>query len=84
MKNIAFSDKHIRARRDMVEALRKHDHELCDLEMLAVASQVVGNLIALQDETSVSADFAMQLVLANIEEGNRAALEDVSGKVSAA
>lgn len=42
--------------------------------ILAIVSQFVGQLIALQDEKRFTADQAMQIVSRNIEIGNRAML----------
>lgn len=42
--------------------------------ILAITSQFVGQLIALQDQRKVTPDMAMQIVSENIEIGNRAAL----------
>lgn len=45
------------------------------MEMLAIASQLVGNLIALQDQHKVTPEMAMEVVARNIEEGNAVAIE---------
>lgn len=42
--------------------------------ILAITSQFVGQLIALQDQRKITPDMAMQIVSENIEIGNRAAL----------
>jgi hypothetical protein len=42
--------------------------------ILAIVSQFVGQLIALQDQRKVTPDMAMQIVSENIEIGNAAAL----------
>lgn len=44
------------------------------LEILAVASQFVGNLIAVQDHRSVTPDMALEVVTANMELGNASAV----------
>lgn len=65
-----------------VKALREVIAQHTDLtaeQMLAGAAQLVGSLIALQDQRKFTTEIAMVLVLANIEEGNRVALETVSG-----
>ncbi|WP_421981322.1 hypothetical protein [Roseibium sp.] len=77
MKHAAPKEKHFMLRQELVSVLRRHQDTLCPAELLAVSSQLVGNLIALQDETRLSPDFAMEIVLRNIEEGNRAAIADV-------
>jgi hypothetical protein len=47
---------------------------MADQRILAIASQFVGQLIALQDQRKITPDMAMQIVSENIEIGNRAAL----------
>lgn len=42
--------------------------------ILAITSQFVGQLIALQDQRSMTPDRAMQIVTTNIEIGNQAAM----------
>lgn len=42
--------------------------------ILAIVSQFVGQLIALQDGSKITPDMALQIVQENIEVGNRAAL----------
>ena len=43
-------------------------------EILAIVSQFVGQLVALQDQRQMTPDQAMQLVGQNIEIGNQAAI----------
>jgi hypothetical protein len=66
--------KHLDFMNDLKAALGRHAH-LSPPEMLAIASQFVGNLIALQDQTTMSPDRAMQIVAGNIAIGNQAAIE---------
>lgn len=61
---------------DLKAALGKHTN-LSAMQMLAVASQFVGNLIALQDQRKVTPAMAMECVARNIEIGNPAAIEGV-------
>lgn len=66
---IAFMD-------DLKAAIGRHTH-LSAMQMLAVASQFVGNLIALQDQQKVTATMALDLVEQNIQIGNAGAIEDL-------
>ena len=45
--------------------------------MLAGASQIVGTLIALQDQRKMTPDMALAVVQANIEAGNQQAMAEV-------
>lgn len=77
MKYVVPSNTHFTLRQELVGVLCKYQDTLCPAELLAVSSQVVGNLIALQDETRLSPEHAIEIVMYNIEEGNRAALGDL-------
>ncbi|CTQ62164.1 MAG: hypothetical protein RIE06_05640 [Roseibium album] len=77
MKYAVPSNTHFTLRQELVGVLCKYQDTLCPAELLAVSSQVVGNLIALQDETRLSPEHAIEIVMYNIEEGNRAALGDL-------
>ena len=62
---------------DLKGALARHKH-LAPQEMLAGASQLVGNLIALQDQRRMTPAMALDVVQANIEVGNRMAMAEVA------
>lgn len=59
---------------ELKAALAKHTN-LSGMEMLAVASQFVGNLVALQDQRNWTAEQVMGIVANNIEIGNQAVVE---------
>lgn len=58
---------------DLKEAIGKHPN-LTAMDFLAITSQLVGNLVALQDQTKVTAEEAMEMVALNIETGNAMAI----------
>lgn len=60
---------------DLKAALYRRQASLPFDEMLAVASQFVGMLIALQDQRRISPEAAMAIVEAGIEAGNAAFIE---------
>ena len=68
-EHVAFMD-------DLKAALGRHT-SLTGMEMLAIASQFVGNLIALQDQRAVTADTVMDMVAKNIEIGNHAVIANL-------
>ncbi|MET1413540.1 hypothetical protein ABVF61_14800 [Roseibium sp. HPY-6] len=84
MRYTAPSNTHFTLRQELVGVLGRYQDTLCPAELLAVSSQLVGNLIALQDETRMSPETAMEIVLQNIEEGNRAAIADLEETTDAA
>lgn len=56
---------------ELNDLLKKHSASLSPLEVLAIASNMVGKLIALQDQRTVTHAMVMSLVANNIEHGNR-------------
>lgn len=76
MKRIDPSPAQTAFRDDMVVALRKHQHLRPD-EILAVASYFVGQLVALQDQRKLTPEMVMQIVISNIEAGNRHVIADL-------
>ncbi len=69
---------HLAARNAMLEALYGFA-EMTAVEMLAVTAQLVGNLIAYQDQRAMSPDQAMELVTQNILAGNALAIHETLG-----
>lgn len=76
--------KHRAFRDDLVSVLRKHGDALSAEEMLALAAHLVGQLVALQDQRSMTPDRAMTIVARNIEQGNLEVLAglDIPGGVA--
>lgn len=64
-------------RKDIAEVIRKHAPDLEKQEMLAVASVIVGVILANQDQFSVTPALAMEIVRQNIEAGNKAVIDDL-------
>ena len=71
MKVKTAQPKHTAFRDDLVAVLRKHGDQVTAPEMLALAAHLTGQLIALQDQRTMTPDQAMQIVAANIEQGNQ-------------
>ncbi len=69
--------EHFTLKADLAAVLRKYEN-LDKLEILAVAAQMVGMMIAMQDQDKVTAESAMSTILANIEVGNASACEPLS------
>lgn len=68
------TQKHRRMHRDLKAVLIKYKKDLTAMEMLAIASHLVGTLIALQDQTKMTPDQAVALVQQNIHRGNEEAI----------
>ena len=56
----------------VIEAIEKH--RLTEMEALALASQLVGMMLASQDPTSISKEEAILMVQRNIEYGNHSTI----------
>lgn len=70
--------EHEVAYQDLTELMRKHADKLSSIELLAVGANMVGKLIALQDQRSVTPAMALKVVSMNIEAGNAQVLEQLS------
>lgn len=78
VRTLETTEQHVQFRNDIIEVMRKHGN-LPSVEMLCLTSQFVGQLVALQDQTRYSAKVIMEMVAMNVEEGNRAAIENIFG-----
>lgn len=63
--------EHEVAYQDLANLLKKHANKLSSEELLAVGANMLGKLIALQDQRTMTNDRAMKIVCANIEMGNQ-------------
>ena len=71
--------EHEVAYQDLCALVSKHAGTLSALEILAIAANMLGKLVALQDQRTVSVALAMETVAQNIEYGNKRTL-DMLGK----
>lgn len=65
----------IKVRDALIAVIRKEAENMDALEILAIVSYTVGQLVALQDQRTVTPDMAMEIVASNIEAGNLHAVE---------
>lgn len=70
--------EHEVAYQDIVALCSKHAAVLSKMEVLAIAANMVGKLIALQDQRKVTPDQAMKVVFENIEYGNETVICELS------
>jgi hypothetical protein len=70
--------EHEIAYQEIVQLVNKHAGKLTALEMLAVASNMLGKLVAMQDQRTVSPSMAMEVVALNIEHGNKMVLDQLA------
>jgi hypothetical protein len=79
-RSIEAGAAHAAFKVDIDAVLARHAGALSAIEMLAIASQVVGMLVAYQDQRTVTLDMALETVNQNIEVGNALAIEGTLGK----
>ena len=63
---------------DLKAVLTHHQDALTGTEMLALTAHLVGCLIACQDQRSITKQMALEMVIKNIEQGNKDALEAIT------
>lgn len=66
--------RHRALRATLIQTLAREFADLPGEEMLAVACQLVGQMIAMQDQRRYTPETIMKLVQANIEAGNQQAV----------
>lgn len=69
--------EHEVAYQDVCALCSKHADKLNPLELLAVASNMLGKLLAMQDQRSTSVDRAKEVMIRNIELGNQQAVDQL-------
>ncbi|AHJ10745.1 hypothetical protein P106B_62 [Rhizobium phage vB_RglS_P106B] len=62
----------------MTNLLRKYAGHLQASEMLAVSAHMIGMIIALQDQRTMTRERAMDILIKNLEAGNRRIIENIS------
>jgi len=76
--------EHEVAYQDLCQLVNKHADKLTAIELLAVAANMLGKLVALQDQRTTSPAMAMEIVAQNLEHGNKMVLEQLSQSQGAA
>jgi hypothetical protein len=71
MNKRVAKQEHEVAYQDLVDLVRKHADKMSALELLAVAANMVGKLVAMQDQRTTTPDMALRVVSDNLEAGNR-------------
>jgi len=70
--------EHEVAYQDLCALVNKHADKLTPLEILAIAANMLGKLVALQDQRVVTPTRAMEVVAQNIEHGNKQVLDQLA------
>lgn len=67
---------------DLCKLVAKHANELTKIDVLAIAANMVGKLVAMQDQREYSAAHVLEVVAQNIERGNQHVLENLANKTA--
>lgn len=62
---------------DLCKLVGKHGDAISAQEMLAVAANMLGKLVAMQDQRTMSPALAMEIVAQNLEHGNKMVLDQL-------
>lgn len=63
---------------DLCKLIGKHGDKISAQEMLAVAANMLGKLVAMQDQRTMSPAMAMEIVAQNLEHGNKIVLDQLA------
>lgn len=80
LSTIEPTKEHQNFMNDLKGVLLRYKEKLAAAELLALCSQLVGAIIALQDREKVDVDMAFRIVEANIEHGNQEMISMVLGE----
>lgn len=75
MRTVETTAAHEHLFRDIVQVLMTYEDKLDSEEMMAVLARMVGYMIALQDKNKMTPQIAIEVVQANMQEGNRYAIK---------
>lgn len=65
---------------ELCAVIKKHSADLSATEVLAIGANMVGKMIAMQDRRTVTPEMAMQIVIENIELGNRQVIDALTAE----
>jgi hypothetical protein len=57
--------------------LRKYGDKITSEEMLALSAHLVGQILAVQDQRTMTTAKGIEIIRANIEEGNKEAIDNL-------
>lgn len=77
MKQVEPTEAQKAFRHDLLDVLKKHCAEVPAEQLLAVAAHAVGQIMAMQDQRTMTPAMAMAIVAMNIERGNLEAINSL-------
>jgi hypothetical protein len=69
---------------ELAALVNKYADKISRAEILAVAANMVGKIIALQDQRTMTREMALEIVIKNVEAGNQQIMEHVSNSKGSA
>jgi len=69
--------EHEVAYQELAALISRHADKMSAKEVLAIAANIVGKLVAMQDQRTMTAAAAMEIVARNIELGNQQVFEEL-------
>ena len=78
MKTVKSSAKHLEFRDKLIAFVRTEMADSPPHEILAIFAYTTGQIVAMQDQRTMTPSMAMTLVEANILDGNRSAVSELS------
>jgi hypothetical protein len=69
--------EHEVAYQDICALVSRHADKLSSAELLAVSSNMLGKLMAMQDQRTITRELALKIVTNNIELGNQQAVNQL-------
>lgn len=70
--------EHEVAYQELVALMQRHADKLTPIELLAIGANMLGKLVALQDQRTTTPAKAMEVVSMNLEHGNRSVIEQLA------
>lgn len=77
MKAVITGVDHDAFREEVTELLRKHGEKLDQQELLALLSQMVGQMVAVMDQRRFTPAGCFAIIKANIEAGNKGLVDSL-------
>lgn len=75
MKTYIAKPEHEVAYQELAALLHRHAERLSGLELLAIVANMIGKMVAMQDQRTVTPEMAMEIVARNIEVGNQQVID---------
>lgn len=75
MKTMQTRPEHEVAYQDLANLMKKHADKMTSVEVMIMAANMLGKIIAMQDARTMTKARALELVVANLEAGNQQVID---------